>query len=105
TGSTVGPTSDRSELLSEVRDTTSNAKPGGIWTVADSRDALSMDPYGVSVGSAHASYAYSRLVRYTPAPYPTIPTGAVEGDGAESWEVSPDGLTFSFKLRDNLVLD
>ena len=64
-----------------------------------------MDPYGVAVGSAHAPWVYSRLVRYKAAKYPDLVQGDVEPDGAESWEMSPDGLTFTFKLRGNLKLD
>lgn len=40
----------------------------------------------------------------TLAPDPTAPGGiAVQGDIAESWEISPDGRTYTFTLRDNVV--
>ncbi len=94
-----------SSLLSKVTDTTSSAKPGGTWVNPLTADVLNLDPYGVTIGSAHGPWSYSRLVLYRPAPYPKTPQGEVDPDGAESWEMSPDGLTFTFKLRGNLKLD
>ncbi len=40
---------------------------------------------------------YSTLLKFDGANYPKV-----VGDLAESWEVSPDGLTFTFKLRQNV---
>jgi peptide/nickel transport system substrate-binding protein len=40
---------------------------------------------------------YSTLLRYITKSYPDI-----EGDAAESWSVSDDGLTYRFKLRPNV---
>ena len=40
---------------------------------------------------------YSLLVTFDPFDYPRV-----VGDVAESWEISPDGLTYTFKLRDNV---
>ena len=31
------------------------------------------------------------------------PDGQFVGDAAQSWEVSPDGLTYTFKLHDNVL--
>jgi peptide/nickel transport system substrate-binding protein len=41
---------------------------------------------------------YSTLLKFDPANYPEI-----VGDLAESWQVSPDALTYSFKLRPDLL--
>ncbi|MCW8139057.1 MAG: peptide ABC transporter substrate-binding protein [Planctomycetota bacterium] len=41
---------------------------------------------------------YSTLLKFDLARYPEI-----VGDLAESWTVSPDGLTYTFRLRDNVV--
>ena len=103
-GSTSGP-KDSSGLLSKVEDTTKEAKNGGTWINPLASDVLGMDPYSVTIGSAHAPWGYSRLVLYKPARYPETPLGDVSPDGAESWEMSPDGLRFTFKLRANLKLD
>jgi len=98
--------SGSSGLLTKVEDTSSKAKNGGTWVnPLTSENFLNMDPYGVAVGSAQAPWVYSRLVRYKAAKYPELVQGDVESDGAESWEMSPDGLTFTFKLRGNLKLD
>src|SRR5215471_7451687 len=104
-GSSKGGTKDSSGLVAKVEDTTKDAKPGGTWINPLAADILNLDPYGVTIGSAHAPWGYSRLVLYKPAKYPELPLGEVTGDGAESWEMSPDGLRFTFKLRGNLKLD
>ena len=105
-GGGSGDSGSGSGLLTKVEDTTSKAKNGGTWVnPLPSENFLNMDPYGVAVGSAHAPWVYSRLVRYKAAKYPDLVQGDVESDGAESWEMSPDGLTFTFKLRGNLKLD
>lgn len=102
TGSTGGATSG---LLAPVEDTSANAKQGGIWQTYITADLQSLDPYQVTAGSAHAPWTYSRLVRYIPGTYPENATSDVEPDGASSWEESPDGLTFTFHLREDLKLD
>ena len=103
-GALSGPR-DSSGLLAKVVDTTKDAKNGGTWINPLNADILNLDPYAVAIGSAHAPWGYSRLVLYKPATYPETPLGEVTGDGAESWEMSPDGLRFTFKLRPNVKLD
>ena len=41
---------------------------------------------------------YSTLLKFDTANYPQV-----EGDLAESWTVSPDKLTYTFKLRPNVL--
>ena len=41
---------------------------------------------------------YSTLLKFDTASYPQV-----QGDLAESWTVSPDGRTYTFKLRPNIV--
>ena len=58
-----------------------------------------------------AAYHYSRLVKFVPPTpqevngVPSIPIdfSNVEGDAAESWEITDDGTVFTFKIRDNLM--
>jgi ABC-type transport system substrate-binding protein len=49
-----------------------------------------------------ASLTYPRLLKFTAATYPDVAKGTVEGDLAESWELLPDKLTLTFKLRPGL---
>ena len=41
---------------------------------------------------------YSTLLKFDTANYPQV-----EGDLAKSWTVSPDKLTYTFKLRPNVL--
>ncbi len=58
-----------------------------------------------------AAYHYNRLVKFVPPTpqevngVPSIPIdfSNVEGDAAESWEITDDGTVFTFKIRDNLM--
>jgi ABC-type transport system substrate-binding protein len=51
-----------------------------------------------------ALHAMSRIVRYQVYKYPDRVRSEVIPDAA-SWEISPDGLTYTFKLRPNLKFD
>lgn len=63
---------------------------------ADTKD---WDPLGSSSLSSVISYSqlYNQIVQYD-----TVDTNAITGDLAESWDVSDDGLTYTFHLRDNM---
>lgn len=72
---------------------------GGILTVSTLGDPLSMDIH------QEASYlvqnvlecAYNGITRYNPKK-----PGEIIGDLAETWEASPDGFTWTFRLRKNV---
>jgi len=49
--------------------------------------------------------AYSRIVRYDAYKYPDKPLATVSPDAAIAWETSPDGLTWTYKLRQNFKFD
>ena len=74
-------------------------KPGGTLTFAVSAEPPNYDCH------AQTSFAflhpvrphYSTLLKFDTANYPKV-----VGDLAESWTVSPDGLTYTFKLRRNV---
>ena len=74
-------------------------KRGGILKFAVSAEPPNYDCH------ANSSFAfihpvrphYSTLLEFDPANYPKI-----RGDLADSWEVSPDKLTYTFKLRQNV---
>jgi peptide/nickel transport system substrate-binding protein len=78
---------------------TQTPKPGGTLNFAVSAEPPNLDCH------AQTSFAfihpvrphYSTLLKFDGAKYPEI-----TGDLAESWTVSPDGLTFTFKLHRNV---
>ena len=72
-------------------------KPGGtlVWRVG--ADALGLDPHTETIfGSSQLlQNIYSSLLRYDES-------GGVAPDLAKSWDISPDGLVYTFHLRDNI---
>ncbi|MBS0242092.1 MAG: ABC transporter substrate-binding protein [Proteobacteria bacterium] len=75
-------------------------KKGGILTYAVTAEAPTFDCHAtttyavIHVVSPH----YSLLVKIDPNDYPKV-----KPDLAESWTISPDGLTYTFKLRQGVV--
>src|SRR5512145_3450160 len=69
-------------------------RPGGTFVSARTTEATGLDPQLVPAfsRSARSPLMYNQLVRYEPDMTPV-------GELAESWQVSPDGLTWTFKLR------
>jgi peptide/nickel transport system substrate-binding protein len=79
------------------------ATPKGVAVMAKQiDDIVSFDPaesYEFTNGEVDAN-CYRRLIR------PNLDDATkIEGDLAESWTVSPDGLTFTFKLRRDTKFD
>jgi peptide/nickel transport system substrate-binding protein len=103
---TATPTSENG-LVSAPVDTTSSARPGGIYHFYASQDIPGFDGIGGNNGLTfnQSMYAHSRLVKYAAAKYPDRPDGSVTADAASSWEVSADGLQWVFKLRQGLKYD
>jgi len=87
--------------------TPSSAGPrrGGTFSGLAAADPPSLDPYvSGSQGQAEFSaYSYSRLFMLKAGP--NVPRGSLEvvPDAAESVEVSPDGLTYTVRLRKNVA--
>jgi peptide/nickel transport system substrate-binding protein len=75
-----------------------DAKTGGVLRVGLSADPAELDPHLTSLTAAwHViEHVYEGLVSYdaTLAPVPSL---------AESWEVSEDGLTYTFALRQGVL--
>src|SRR5438876_7715824 len=69
-------------------------RPGGTFVSARTTEATGLDPQLVPAfsRSARSPMMYNQLVRFEPDMTPTP-------ELAESWEVSRDGLTWTFKLR------
>ena len=95
-------------LLSKPADTLTQAKAGGIFKDFQPADIAHFDALTsnsaqtVNYGSV---FAYPRMLKYVTAKYPKGADGSSEGDYVESWELSPDRLQVTFKLRPNLKWD
>src|SRR5712692_6555295 len=69
---------------------------GGVLLAAIGADAPSLDPHQESTFATMELVAplYSTLLQIDPLSYPKI-----IGDLATEWNISPDGLTYTFKVR------
>jgi len=108
-GSSSSSGGNSNSRLSEPVDTTAQAKAGGVWKGAyASTNPASLDPHtsqGFTTLTAVSVYTYPRLLKFKAAKYPNFTDGSVEGDLVESWEVSPDKLQVTLKLRPGLKWD
>ena len=75
------------------------AKYGGLLRMSAYADTKDWDPLGSSSLSSVISYSqlYNQIVQYD-----TENTNEIIGDLAEDWEISADGLTYTFHLRDDM---
>ncbi len=75
--------------------------PGGVWTRVSSTDASNLNPITQSdAPSADISgMLFPGLIGVDPVTGEIVP----EGSMSESWEVSADGLTWTFHLREGVV--
>jgi peptide/nickel transport system substrate-binding protein len=109
TASTAPTEQDKSGLLSFPQETTSQAKPGGtLKSFYGSTDPAGFDPHTsqtFTTLTAVCYYTYPRMMTYSPVKYPGFNKGEVEGDLAESYEISGDHLQLTFKLRQGLKWD
>jgi ABC-type transport system substrate-binding protein len=94
---------DASGLLYEPREASGGARGGTITGL--SNNILAFDTLGNAAASSAAAHAYSRLLKARVFKYPEKPTPSVDPDAAASFEVAPDGLTHTFKLRPNQKFD
>ena len=75
-------------------------KRGGVLIYAISAEAPHYDCHGLDTfASIHLVGAYySTLLKFDLKKYPNV-----AGDLAKSWAVSPNGLTYTFKLHSNVT--
>ena len=107
-GNSDKPPADKSGLLSFPEDTTAQAKPGGTFRGILSADVTSLDPLSTSSFSTQdvvAVFTYPRMLKFKPGKYPAAADGSSEGDLAESYELSPDKLSITFKIRPGMKWD
>jgi ABC-type transport system substrate-binding protein len=103
------PAKEASGLITSPQDTTSKATRGGIMPSMTNTDTPSFQVYpssAVAVTSANGR-AYSKFFEMTLANKSKgeEPLTTVEGDALTSFEISPDGLTITGKLRPELAFD
>src|SRR5437667_3698554 len=69
---------------------------GGVLLAVIGADPPSLDPHQESTFATLQPVAplYSTLLQIDPYDYPKI-----TGDAASEWKISPDGLTYTFKIR------
>src|SRR6266849_5247006 len=72
---------------------------GGVLLAAIGADAPSLDPHQEQTFATIELVAplYSTLIQIDPLDYPKI-----IGDVATEWKIAPDGLTYTFKLRQGI---
>src|SRR5713101_4142706 len=72
---------------------------GGVLLAAIGADAPSLDPHQEQTFATIELVAplYSTLLQIDPLNYPKI-----IGDVATEWKIAPDGLTYTFKLRQGI---
>ena len=99
-----GGPKDASGLLTPIEDRSKDAKRGGTFTFNNLRDPLHFD--GQAQGQVQLnvfnSLAYSALVYNKPGYKEPSSWTEVLPNLASSWEISPDKLTVTFKLRDGV---
>src|SRR5437667_5861345 len=72
---------------------------GGVLLAAIAADAPSLDPHQEQTFATMQMVAplYSTLLQFDPLQYPKI-----IGDVATEWKIAPDGLTYTFKIRQGI---
>jgi ABC-type transport system substrate-binding protein len=89
---------DTSGLIHQVKDETSDAKPGGTYiSTQNNAFAIAPDPHRIGAHGGVAGRGYSQLFRIKSGRLQNT-EGEFMGDLAESWELSPDKLTLTIKL-------
>src|SRR5690606_17833495 len=100
TGSTGGQSSG---LLTQPVDTTAQARRGGVIKDRTHSDVSTFDPLTPNNAlNSIIGHAFSAFLQFKPG-YMEPSRSEVAPDFAESWEVSPDGLTITFKLRQGVT--
>ena len=72
---------------------------GGVLLAAIAADAPSLDPHQEQTFATMQMVAplYSTLIQIDPLQYPKV-----IGDAATDWKIAPDGLTYTFKIRQGI---
>jgi ABC-type transport system substrate-binding protein len=101
-GDSEGPQEEASGLLAKREDMTSQAKVGGVLKMNNPADPPHFDPHLLTLpAAAPTSLIFNKLLRIKPGVLQTS-DGSMEPDMAESWEFSPDKLTLTMKIRQDV---
>jgi len=105
-GAGKGP-ADKSGLLAPALDETDRAKPGGTFVTAGASTSGTLDAH---FNNQTASFReifdiYSTPLKWGLSVGKMPSPSSITGDAFESWEISPDGLQITLKLRPNLKFD
>ena len=93
---------DKSGLLAKPEDTTKQARRGGILKRSANADPATLDANALSATiAAYLEFVYARLLAFKPG-YMEASQDELQADHAESWEISPDKLQITLKLRQGL---
>jgi ABC-type transport system substrate-binding protein len=106
-GGSSKPSSEASVVAKPV-DTTKSAKRGGVFKDSITSDATwyGYDMNTNAVGAdGIAGWMYSRPVKFKSGTVDKLPDGTIEADFCESFEIAPDGMTVTFKVRPNTKWD
>ena len=85
--------------IAAVEEDIANATPGGTFRFGRLEDGDTLDPIATHLNSSiwYFMSIYDQLLRVAPDGISLIPSLA------ESWDVSDDGLTYTFHLRPNIL--
>jgi hypothetical protein len=92
---------DTSGLTYKPEDETKKGTKGGVMQGAYAVEQLHFDPLSTNsqFTFGHAGHAYQKLLSLKPGTFEDAPTGEVDGEVASAWEISPDGMQLTMKLR------
>ncbi|HLF78963.1 MAG TPA: ABC transporter substrate-binding protein [Dehalococcoidia bacterium] len=98
---------DKSGLLTAREDETNKGVAGGVWANNYGNNFEGIDPNTNFNAAAFAliTPVYSTLVKYGKSVGELPGPETISGDAAESWEISPDGLQVTYKMRPNHTYD
>src|SRR5262245_61349042 len=91
--------SGNNSQVAKYTDTTAQAKRGGVLKDYAQAEPRTLDPVQPLADlNRIATFTYNTLLTAKPGKL-TPATGDIQGSLAQSWEIAPDGLTITFKLR------
>jgi peptide/nickel transport system substrate-binding protein len=107
-GNGGGLPGDKSGLIYKPIDTQASAKPGGTYKHFSAGDITHFDP-SISDSSQTNGLSgtpfYPTLVKFKHGKFPDEADGTSVGEYADSWEISPDKLQVTFRIRQGMKWD